>query len=63
MQVALSIVVAVGIKYSKTEPSNQLRPIRNFIREQNCRFGIVINNDESPRLYEEQLVGIPFTCI
>ena len=45
-------LIPIEIKYSQTVPSSQLRPIRDFIREQNCRFGIVINNDESPRFYE-----------
>jgi len=39
------------------------RLLKDFIKDQNCRFGLVINNDESPRLYDEQIAGIPFTCL
>jgi hypothetical protein len=56
-------LIPIEIKYSQTVPSKQLRALKDFIRDQKCLFGIVINNDESPRLYDEQIAGIPFACL
>jgi len=47
----------------ETVPAKQLRAIKDFIKDQNYGFGLVINNDECPRLYDEQLAGIPFACL
>jgi len=44
-------------------PAKQLRAMKGFIKDQNCGFGLVINNDEYPRLYDEQIAGIPFACL
>ncbi len=56
-------VVPIEIKYGQAVDSRELRPIRDFISERGCQYGIIINNDEKPRLYEENLVGVPFSCI
>jgi uncharacterized protein len=56
-------LIPIEIKYSQTVKPKQPRALKNFIRDQNCRFGLVINNDESPRLYNEQIGGIPFACL
>jgi hypothetical protein len=39
------------------------RVLRDFIKDQNCRFGLVINNDEGVRMYDEHIAGIPFACL
>ncbi|VEN75207.1 conserved hypothetical protein [Candidatus Desulfarcum epimagneticum] len=56
-------LIPIEIKYSQTLKPKQLRALKDFIREQNCRFGLVINNDEIPRLYDEQIGGVPFACL
>jgi predicted AAA+ superfamily ATPase len=56
-------LIPIEIKYAQTIPSKQLRALKDFIKDQNCRFGLVINNDESPRLYDEKIAGIPFACL
>ncbi len=57
-------LIPVEIKYGQNVDIRQLRAIKDFILEQDCAFGIVINNDERIRFYDERLVGIPFaTCI
>ncbi len=56
-------LIPIEIKYAQSVPSKQLRAMKDFIREQNCRFGIVINNDEAPCMYDEKIAGIPFACI
>ena len=56
-------LVPVEIKYQQAVPFQQLRAIRDFVSERGCRLGIVINNDERVRQYDEKLVGVPFTCL
>jgi len=56
-------LIPIEIKYSQTVPSKQLRALKDFIRDQNCLFGLIINNDERARLYDEQIAGIPFACL
>jgi predicted AAA+ superfamily ATPase len=56
-------LIPIEIKYTQTVSSKQLRALKDFIKDQHCRFGLVINNDESPRLYDEQIAGIPFACL
>ena len=56
-------LVPVEIKYQQAVPYQQLRALRDFVAERDCRLGIVINNDEKARQYDEKLVGVPFTCL
>lgn len=51
------------IKHGQRVDSRDLRAIRDFMDEQNCPLGIVIHNDERPRLYMDNLLGIPFTYL
>lgn len=55
-------LLPIEIKYSQKVSLRELRGIRDFIKEYDCRCGIVINNDERVNLYESNLVGIPFAC-
>ena len=55
-------LLPIEIKYGQKVGLRELRGIRDFIREHNCRYGLVINNDERISLYEENLLGIPFAC-
>ena len=54
-------LIPVEIKYTQTVPPKQLRGINDFIKENKCPFGVVINNDETVRMYDENLIGIPFS--
>jgi predicted AAA+ superfamily ATPase len=56
-------LVPIEIKRGQRVDLRDLRGLKDFINEQNCPFGIVINNDLSPRLYSERMIGIPFTCL
>ncbi len=56
-------LIPIEIKYTQKVSLKSLRGIRDFIKERKCQFGIVINNDEQVRLYEENLIGIPFACL
>lgn len=56
-------LVPVEIKYTPAVPPRGLKSLKSFVQERGCRLGIVINNDERPRRYDEQIVGIPFSAI
>jgi predicted AAA+ superfamily ATPase len=56
-------VVPVEIKHTQHVDVRSLRALRDFVAERNCRYGIVINNDERPRLLDENLVGVPFAAL
>ncbi|VAW77842.1 hypothetical protein MNBD_GAMMA13-895 [hydrothermal vent metagenome] len=43
--------------------SKALRGMRDFVRERQCPLGIIINNAERVTQYEENLIGILFTCL
>ena len=38
-----------------------LNAVLGFVTEHKARLGVVVNNDVAPRLYEEDLIGLPFT--
>jgi predicted AAA+ superfamily ATPase len=56
-------LVPVEIKRGQRVDLRDLRGLKDFVEERNCPFGIVINNDLTPRLYTEKIVGIPFSCL
>ncbi len=57
-------LIPIEIKYGQKVNLKQLKGIKDFISEQHSPFGIVINNDERIRFYDETLVGIPFAyCV
>ena len=55
--------VAVEIKRTSSPNARDLRGIRDFVREQKARAGIVINTDAAARVYEEKIVGLPFNWL
>jgi len=54
-------LVPVEIKCTQAVRERELGPLRDFVQEHRCRMGVVINNDETPRLYDDKLVGVPFS--
>ena len=56
-------LLPIEIKHSQKISKGDLRGIKDFIEEQHCPFGLVINNDEKPRLYTNNLIGIPFNYL
>jgi predicted AAA+ superfamily ATPase len=54
-------MIPFEIKRGQRVDLRDCRGIRDFVREQGCPFGIIINNDIAPRLYDENLLGVPFT--
>jgi predicted AAA+ superfamily ATPase len=55
--------IAVEIKRTSTPAMRDLRALRDFVSEQKARVGIVINTDSAPRLYEDNIVGLPFNWL
>jgi len=53
--------IAVEIKHTSTVSGRELRGLRDFVRAGQARLGVVINNDIAPRLYEPEILGLPFT--
>ncbi|VAW81895.1 hypothetical protein MNBD_GAMMA13-454 [hydrothermal vent metagenome] len=56
-------LLPIEIKYGQKVSSKTLRGMRDFVRERQCPLGIIINNAERVTQYEENLIGIPFTCL
>ncbi|MBN1847898.1 MAG: ATP-binding protein [Deltaproteobacteria bacterium] len=56
-------LIPIEIKHAQTVPLKQLRSLKDFILERKCNYGIVINNDEVPRMYNEKIIGIPFAYL
>lgn len=56
-------LVPLEIKYQQAVSTRQLNGIRDFVSERGCRLGIVVNNDEKARQYDDRLVGVPFACL
>jgi predicted AAA+ superfamily ATPase len=52
-------LVAVEIKLGQRIRLQALRGLRDFVQDHNCRFGVVISNEERPRLIADDVVGIP----
>jgi predicted AAA+ superfamily ATPase len=55
--------IPIEIKYGQTVDPRALRSLSDFIAERECPVGIVINNDEECRQYDEKIIGVPFTCL
>lgn len=55
-------LIPIEIKYRQHVSKNQLIGITGFMKEHDCPFGLVVNNDEKVRLYDYNLVGIPLAC-
>ncbi len=54
-------LVGVEIKHSSTIGGHGLRSLKGFVDQHKARVGVVIQNDIAPRLYDDRIVGIPFT--
>ena len=56
-------LLSVEIKHTQHIDGLALRALRDFVAERGCRYGIVINNDERPRLLDDKLIGIPLAAL
>jgi predicted AAA+ superfamily ATPase len=56
-------LIPIEIKHTQTVRAQELQTLGNFMNDFKCPFGLVINNDERPRLYTERILGVPFAYI
>jgi predicted AAA+ superfamily ATPase len=56
-------LVAVEVKLGQRVRLQSLRGLRDFVQTHGCRFGIVLSNEERPRMVAEDLAGIPVRCL
>ena len=56
-------LIPVEIKHAQAVEPRELRSLKDFVRERGCRMGLVINNDQAPRRYDENIVGLPCVCL
>ena len=56
-------LLPVEIKHTQHVDARSLRALRDFVAERGCRYGIVINNDERPRLLDDKLIGSPLAAL
>jgi len=56
-------LLPVEIKYGQHIQGRQLRSIRDFVREQDCRFGIVVCNIKRATRLDDRIIAIPFGCL
>lgn len=56
-------VLPIEIKHTQHGDARSLRALRDFVAERNCRYGIVINNDETPRMLDDKLISVPFSAL
>jgi len=52
--------VPFEIKHQQNTSRGKIRGIRDFVREHNLPFGVVVDNGESVRWLDESIVAIPF---
>lgn len=55
--------VPIEIKHTQNVNSRSLRAISDFVDEAGCRFGIVVNNDDRVRQYQDRIFGVPFSAL
>ncbi len=55
--------VAVEIKLGQRVRAQELRGFREFVADQRCRIGLVLSNEEQPRMMDANIVGLPVRCL
>lgn len=56
-------LLPVEIKYKSTITLRELKGIRQFIKEYDCPYGIVVSNNQRLTLLDDKLVNIPFSYL
>lgn len=56
-------LLPVNIQHTRQVAPRSLRALRSFVTEHSCRYGIVINNNETPQRLDEQLVSLPLALL
>ena len=53
--------VPIEIKFNRKASVGNLRTLKDFVRQHNLPYGIVIDNGESTRWLTEDIVALPFS--
>lgn len=56
-------LLPVEVKYTQSPDARSLRALRDFVAERGCRLGLAVTNDESPRMLDEKIAGVPFNWL
>ncbi|EXI65068.1 MAG: hypothetical protein AW08_03521 [Candidatus Accumulibacter adjunctus] len=56
-------VLPVEIKLASTTEPRSLRALSEFVTGHGCPLGVVVNNDDQPRLLAERIVAIPAAAL
>jgi len=57
------IIARLEIKHTSTIGGRDLRGLRDFVIAHKARVGVVVNNDVALRLYDDRILGVPFTYL
>lgn len=56
-------LVAVEIKLGQCVRAQELRGFREFVADHRCRIGLVLSNEDKPRLMDASIAGLPVRCL
>ena len=56
-------LLPIEVKYKQSVTLRELKGIRQFIKEYNCSYGVVISNNERLGLIDNKLINIPFAYL
>lgn len=56
-------LLPIEIKYAERITNKSLRSLRDFIQYYSCQYGLIIHNHETVKRYDENIIGIPATCL
>jgi len=56
-------LLPVEIKYTQKTNKRSLRSLNEFIQTHHCAYGLIINNEEKPRILDERILSIPAACL
>jgi predicted AAA+ superfamily ATPase len=54
-------LIPFSIRHAGAAGWRQIRSLQDFVNEQGCRFGIIIDNAPTPRLLFHNIVAVPFS--
>lgn len=52
-------MIPIEVKYGQSIRERSLRSVLDFVREQDCPFGLVVHAGEDVRRLDERLLGVP----
>jgi len=52
-------LIAVEIKLGQRVRLQSLRGLRDFVKDHDCRFGLVLSNEEQARMIDNKIAGVP----